>query len=249
MTEAHPVAATRLKKAIAKGAKLIVADPRRIRLAEMADLYLPIRVGSDVALLLGMAHVIAREGLVNEGFIQDRTAGADGFLDPHQALHPGMGRDDHRRSGQGHRAGRHLVRHGGAGGDLLHPGHHRAHLRGGQCAEPVQPGPDDRSHWPGGDGDQPHARARTTSRGPGTAARCPTTTWASARSPTRPTRPSSAVSMGGKWMRPRASPRSKPSSRPGTRSGPCSSTARTPWSRTRTALTPNTPSPAWTIWW
>ena len=80
MTETHPVAATRLKKAIAKGAKLIVADPRRIRLAEMADLYLPIRVGSDVALLLGMAHVIAREGLVNEAFIEDRTAGAMDFL-------------------------------------------------------------------------------------------------------------------------------------------------------------------------
>ena len=80
MTEAHPVAATRLKKAVAKGAKLIVADPRRIRLAEMAHLYLSIRVGSDVALLLAMAHVIAREGLVNEGFIQDRTAGAVDFL-------------------------------------------------------------------------------------------------------------------------------------------------------------------------
>ena len=45
MTECHPVAATRLKKAIAKGAKLIVADPRRIGLAEMSDLYLPLRVG------------------------------------------------------------------------------------------------------------------------------------------------------------------------------------------------------------
>ena len=39
MTECHPVAATRLKKAIAGGAKLIVADPRRIGLAEMSDLY------------------------------------------------------------------------------------------------------------------------------------------------------------------------------------------------------------------
>ena len=51
MTECHPVAATGLKKAIAKGAKLIVADPRRIPLADIADLYLPLRVGSDVALL------------------------------------------------------------------------------------------------------------------------------------------------------------------------------------------------------
>ena len=50
MTECHPVAATRLKKALKRGAKMIVADPRRIDLADMADLYLPLRVGSDVAL-------------------------------------------------------------------------------------------------------------------------------------------------------------------------------------------------------
>ncbi|MBT8403007.1 MAG: molybdopterin-dependent oxidoreductase, partial [Gemmatimonadetes bacterium] len=61
MTEAHPVAATRLKKAIARGAKMIVADPRVTRLAKIADLHLQIRVGSDVALLLAMAHVISRE--------------------------------------------------------------------------------------------------------------------------------------------------------------------------------------------
>ena len=80
MTECHPVAATGLKKALAKGAKLIVADPRRIRLAELADVYLPIRVGSDVALLLAMAHVIAREGLVDKEFIATRTTGFDAFL-------------------------------------------------------------------------------------------------------------------------------------------------------------------------
>ena len=65
MTEAHPVAATRLKKAMRQGAKLIVADPRRIPLASKADVYLPLRVGTDVALLGAMAHVIAREGLVD----------------------------------------------------------------------------------------------------------------------------------------------------------------------------------------
>ncbi|MBI2503074.1 MAG: molybdopterin-dependent oxidoreductase [Candidatus Latescibacteria bacterium] len=80
MTECHPVAATRLKKALARGAKLIVADPRRIPLAEMADLYLPLRVGSDVALLLAMAHVIAREGLLDRRFIEERTAGHEEFL-------------------------------------------------------------------------------------------------------------------------------------------------------------------------
>ena len=80
MTECHPVAASRLKKAIARGAKLIVADPRRIALAEQADVYLPIRVGSDVALLLGMAHVIQREGLIDEDFIKTRTTGSEDFL-------------------------------------------------------------------------------------------------------------------------------------------------------------------------
>lgn len=79
MTECHPVAATGLKKALARGAKLIVADPRRIPLAKLADVYLPIRVGSDVALLLAMAHVIAREGLMDESFIEQRTAGWEEF--------------------------------------------------------------------------------------------------------------------------------------------------------------------------
>ena len=80
MTECHPVAATRLKKAIAKGAKMIVADPREIGLSKLADINLQLRVGSDSALLLGMAHVIHREGLVDEGFMLDRTTEAEEFL-------------------------------------------------------------------------------------------------------------------------------------------------------------------------
>ncbi len=81
MTECHPVAATRLKKALARGAKMIVADPRKIRLAELADIYLPLRVGSDSALLLAIAHVIAREGLVNDAFVAERTAEGEDFLE------------------------------------------------------------------------------------------------------------------------------------------------------------------------
>ena len=79
MTECHPVAATGLKKALTKGAKLIVADPRRTRLAELAHLHLPIRVGSDVALLLAMAHVIVREGLTDTEFIAERCADFEAF--------------------------------------------------------------------------------------------------------------------------------------------------------------------------
>ena len=56
---------------------MIVADPRKIPLADLAGLYLPLRVGSDVALLLGMAHVIMREGLADADFIAARTSGAE----------------------------------------------------------------------------------------------------------------------------------------------------------------------------
>ena len=80
MTECHPVAATGLKKAIDRGAKLIVADPRRIGLSDLSDLYLPLRVGSDVALLLSMAHVIAREGLIDLQFVSNRTTASEAFL-------------------------------------------------------------------------------------------------------------------------------------------------------------------------
>jgi predicted molibdopterin-dependent oxidoreductase YjgC len=88
MTEAHPVAATRLKRGLAKGTKLIVADPRRIKLTELADLYLPLRVGSDAALLLAMAHVIHREGLVDESFVAEHTAHAEEFLEHIQRFTP-----------------------------------------------------------------------------------------------------------------------------------------------------------------
>ena len=81
MTECHPVAATRITKGVAAGAKLIVVDPRHIELAKRADLYLPIRVGSDTALLLAMAHVIAREGLVNQSFTAERTTGLEEFIE------------------------------------------------------------------------------------------------------------------------------------------------------------------------
>jgi formate dehydrogenase major subunit len=81
MTECHPVAATRLKRAVAKGARMIVADPRRIPLADYAELYLPIRIGSDVALLLAMGHVLVRDGLVDAEFIAARTKDYEAYRD------------------------------------------------------------------------------------------------------------------------------------------------------------------------
>ncbi len=73
-TEAHPVLALQMKKAVRKyGAKLILIDPRRIELADFAAIHLQQVPGSDVALFNAMAHVIIRDGLANGPFIAGRT--------------------------------------------------------------------------------------------------------------------------------------------------------------------------------
>ncbi|MBI4194944.1 MAG: formate dehydrogenase subunit alpha, partial [Betaproteobacteria bacterium] len=71
----HPVAATWIKNAVKKGAKLIYADPRRSELARHATHYLQFRADTDVALLNAMMHTIVHERLVNEDFIKARTIG------------------------------------------------------------------------------------------------------------------------------------------------------------------------------
>jgi len=75
-TEAHPVFASRMKKRLREGARLIVIDPRSIDLVHMphidADYHLALRPGTNVAVLTAMAHVIVTEGLANEAFIRDR---------------------------------------------------------------------------------------------------------------------------------------------------------------------------------
>jgi len=74
-SEGHPLIATRIIKAKERGAKVIVADPRRNQVARWSDLYLPFRPGTDVALFNGMIHVIIEEGLADQAFIQERTEG------------------------------------------------------------------------------------------------------------------------------------------------------------------------------
>ncbi|MGE0415231.1 MAG: molybdopterin-dependent oxidoreductase [Acetobacteraceae bacterium] len=61
----------------AKGVKLVVIDPRRTRAARSADLYLPIRIGTDSALALGVMHILARDGLVDRAYIAAHTLGFD----------------------------------------------------------------------------------------------------------------------------------------------------------------------------
>ena len=72
-TEAHPIIAMEMKRARQRGAKLVVADPREIWLAEMADIHLQLKPGTDVWLLQAMAHVIIEEGLHDEAFIKEHT--------------------------------------------------------------------------------------------------------------------------------------------------------------------------------
>ena len=72
-TEAHPIIAMEMKRAVRRGARLVVADPRAIWLSEVADLHLQLRPGTDVWLLNAMAHVIVTEGLCDTAFIEQHT--------------------------------------------------------------------------------------------------------------------------------------------------------------------------------
>lgn len=74
-TETHPIISLRVKKALKRGASLVVIDPRKTEMADLAGKYLPIASGSDLALLNAMAHVIIEEGLYNKEFVEDRTEG------------------------------------------------------------------------------------------------------------------------------------------------------------------------------
>jgi len=75
-TEQHPVIGVRIRAAKRqRGAKLIVADPRRIDIADYADLFLQHEPGTDIALLNGLMHIIIREGWHDEDFIAERTEG------------------------------------------------------------------------------------------------------------------------------------------------------------------------------
>jgi len=75
-TDGHPVFASQMKRRLRQGAKLIVADPRRIDLVRtphiVAEQHLKLRPGTNVALINALAHVIVTEGLVKEEFVRER---------------------------------------------------------------------------------------------------------------------------------------------------------------------------------
>ena len=75
-TDAHPVFASRMKRRLREGARLIVVDPRRIELVETphvrADHHLALKPGTNVAMITALAHVVATEGLINEAYVAER---------------------------------------------------------------------------------------------------------------------------------------------------------------------------------
>ena len=79
MTEAHPVASTFLKNAVQNGARLIVIDPRHHQLVDFAERHLPLKVGSDIALLNGIMHVLVKEELYDKEFVSSHCTGFEEF--------------------------------------------------------------------------------------------------------------------------------------------------------------------------
>jgi len=77
--EQHPLIGARIVKAKEKGAKLIVADPRRTALVSYADVYLQIKPGTDVCLLNGFMNTLLQAGLIDNRFITERTEGFEAF--------------------------------------------------------------------------------------------------------------------------------------------------------------------------
>lgn len=75
--ESHPIIALRMIKAKRKGAKIIIADPRRVPMVRFADIWMQHTPGTDVALLNGMMHVIVKEDLMKKDFIASMTEGFD----------------------------------------------------------------------------------------------------------------------------------------------------------------------------
>jgi formate dehydrogenase alpha subunit len=73
--EAHPVIGAKMRQALTKGAKLIVADPRKTELAAKADIWLRLKPGTDVALINGLLHLIIANGWHNAAFVEECTTG------------------------------------------------------------------------------------------------------------------------------------------------------------------------------
>ena len=107
--DCHPIVLKRIKKrklADPDGVTVIVADPRFTETADIADLHLPLRPGSDIALLNAMLHVLGKDGLLDHAFVADHTSGWDGAARDRRGVsararvgHHGALAGDHRGGG------------------------------------------------------------------------------------------------------------------------------------------------------
>jgi predicted molibdopterin-dependent oxidoreductase YjgC len=79
-TETHPIIASYIKRGVKKGAKLIVADPRKTDIAKLADIHLQQRVGTDIPLINAMMNVILKNDLHNKEFIAEHTEGFEDMV-------------------------------------------------------------------------------------------------------------------------------------------------------------------------
>jgi len=105
MADCHPVLYLRMMDRVKAGAKLIVVDPRRTATADKAHLFLQIAPGTDLALLNGLLHLLARNGRIDDAFIREHTRGWDAmpaFLDDYPpakvAAITGVAEDDLREA-------------------------------------------------------------------------------------------------------------------------------------------------------
>lgn len=80
-TETHPIIAGKILEAKNRGAKLIVADPRRIHLSRFADVYIQQRLGTDIALINGMINYIIERKLYDKSYVDERTEGFDELVE------------------------------------------------------------------------------------------------------------------------------------------------------------------------
>ena len=90
-TEAHPVVGARIKQAVLSGSSLIVIDPRRIELAEYADIHLRPKPGTNVPLFNAIAKILIEENLIDESYVQSRT---EGFAELREFLNSILARTD-----------------------------------------------------------------------------------------------------------------------------------------------------------
>jgi formate dehydrogenase major subunit len=90
-TENHPVLSSFVKRAVKfNGARLFVVDPRRIKLVNFADKWLRQNLGTDVAWINGLMHVIIKEDLVDKEFVQNRTEGFEELKEAVEKFTPDM---------------------------------------------------------------------------------------------------------------------------------------------------------------